>query len=98
MAKMKMIPGGRADRAVKAVKGAGLRAAAGAAGGAAYAQGLMVDPATPRPMMTDMMASLPDMGTSMAVGAGLGVVAPAVVKGVKKMHSALNDKQNWNGR
>lgn len=82
MAKMKMIPGGRADRAVKSVKRAGVRAAVGAMGGAAYAQGLMIDPATPKPMMNDMMSSLPDTATSMAVGAGLGVLAGPVAKGL----------------
>lgn len=83
MAKMKMIPGGRADRAVKSVKRAGLRAAGGAAVGAAYAQGLMIDPATPKPMLDDMMSSLPHTPTSMAVGAGLGVLAGPVAKGLK---------------
>lgn len=83
MAKKKIIPGGRLDRANKAVKRAGVRAAAGAATGAAYAQGLMIDAATPQPMVKEMMATLPDTPTSMAVGAGLGVLAGPVAKGLK---------------
>ena len=93
MAKKRIIPGGRADRAVKSVKRAGVRAAAGSLGGLAYAQGLMIDPATPRPMMNDMMASLPDTATSMAVGAGLGVLAGPVAKGLKHV---MNKKQFGN--
>jgi hypothetical protein len=94
MAKMKMLPGGRADRAVKSVKRAGLRAAGGAAVGAAYAQGLMIDPATPRPMIIDMMASLQDTPTSMLIGAGLGVAAGPVVKGLKHVMNKTQFKGN----
>jgi hypothetical protein len=44
-------------------------------------------------MMNDMMASLPDTATSMAVGAGLGVLAGPVAKGLKHV---MNKKQFGN--
>jgi hypothetical protein len=83
MAKMKMIPGGRADRAVKAVGRTVRNAAIGATAGYLYSKGMMIDPATPAPMLADMMKDLPNTATAMKDGATLGALAEPVVRGLK---------------
>lgn len=88
-----MIPGGRADRAVKSVKRAGVRAAGGGALGAAIGVGGLVDTSAPAAVQAAAHAGLLGAGPTALIAGGAAVAAPAIYKGVKKMHSALRRDQ-----
>lgn len=86
---LRMIPGGRADRAVQSVKRAGVRAAGGGALGAAAGAGWMVDTAAPAAVQAASHSALLGAGPTALIVGGAAVAAPAVYKGAKKLHTAL---------
>lgn len=93
MAKYRMIPGGRADKAVQGVKKTAKSGAAGAGVGAIASTGAFIDPAMGYAASAAMHASLPSLGAATMTGLAVGAAVPAAVAVGKKIHHALNKKQ-----
>lgn len=89
MAKYHMIPGGRADRAVNAVKKTAKASAAGGATGALASTGAFIDPGMGYAAMNAAHATLPSLGSATLGGLALGAAVPAAVYAGKKIHRAL---------
>lgn len=95
MAKYRMIPGGRADKAVKGVKKTAGSGAAGAGVGALASTGVFIDPGMTMAAQSAMHAALPSLGSATLGGLAVGAAVPAAIYAGKKIHSALNKNQNW---
>lgn len=86
---MRMIPGGRADRAVKAVKKTAGAGVAGAGTGALASTGAFIDPGMTMAAQSAMHASLPSLGAATGAGLAIGAAVPAAIWAGKKIHHAL---------
>lgn len=91
----KMIPGGRADRAVKGVKKTAGSGAAGAGMGALASTGAFIDPGMTMAAQSAMHATLPSLGAATMGGLAVGAAVPATIWAGKKIHRALNNRQKW---
>lgn len=93
MAKYHMIPGGRADKAVKGIKKTAGSGVAGAGVGALASTGAFIDPGMTIAAQSAMHAALPSLGSATLGGLAIGAAVPAAVAVGKKIHHALNKKQ-----
>lgn len=90
---MKMIPGGRADKAVKGIKKTVKASAAGGVTGAIASTGAFIDPAMGYAAMKTAHAALPSLGSATLGGLAIGAAIPAAVYVGKKIHHALSKDQ-----
>jgi hypothetical protein len=93
MAKKRIIPGGRLDKAVKAVKKTAASAAGGAGLGALSSTGVFLDPGMGMAAVKAAEATLPSAGSATLGGMALGAAVPAAVYAGKKIHHALQERQ-----
>lgn len=98
MGKYYMIPGGRADKAVKGMKKTAGSGAAGAGVGALGSTGAFIDPGMGIAASKAMEATLPSLGSATLGGLAVGAAVPAAIYAGKKIHRALNNRQKWTGK
>jgi hypothetical protein len=72
----RMVSGGRADKASKAVKKTATLGAAGAATGALASTGALIDPGMGTEGMAQVASNLPSMGTGALTGAAIAIGVP----------------------
>lgn len=92
----KMIPGGRADKAVKGLKKTVGSGAAGAATGALASTGAFVDPGMTMAAQAAMHATLPSLGAATMGGLAVGAAVPTAIWASKKIHRAVSQRQMKN--
>jgi hypothetical protein len=91
----RIIPGGRLDKANKAVKKTAKYSAAGGATGALASTGAFLDPGMGMAAVKAAEATLPSAGSATLGGLAVGAAVPAAIYVGKKIHRALNERQKW---